>query len=120
MHRTEHPVRPLSHHLSAQVSAQVSSLRLTRRGRAVLLLALVTLLLAAFSLGRVGTEAAPRSERAAAPLVQTVVHPGETLWAVAKRVDPGHDPRGLVLRIQELNDLKGGAVRAGQLLVLPR
>lgn len=95
-------------------------LRLTRRGRLVVLLALVTLLLAAFSLGRVGSQAAPRGGDAPAPLAQTTVQPGETLWAVAKRVDPGHDPRGLVMRIQDLNHLEGGLVQAGQLLLLPR
>jgi hypothetical protein len=95
-------------------------LRLTRRGRLVVLLALVTLLLAAFSLGRVGTEAAPRDGVARPPLAQTTVQPGESLWAVAKRVAPGQDPRGLVMRIQDLNHLDGGAVQAGQLLVLPR
>lgn len=94
------------------------AVRLTRRGRIVVLLALVTLLLAAFSLGRVGSEAAPATSPAAAQ--QTVVQPGETLWSVAQRVAPGHDPRNVVLRIQQLNDLEGGMVRAGQLLVLPR
>lgn len=102
-------------------TASVPGLRLTRRGRLVVLVCLVVLLLAAFSLGRVGSGAAPSAGRTTpAPLAQTVVHPGETLWSVAKRVSPGHDPRGLVLRLQELNHLDGGAVRAGQLLVLPR
>jgi hypothetical protein len=111
-HTMQHLVQhPAHHHPSG-------SLRLTRRGRAVLLLALVTLLLAAFSLGRVGSEAAPRAE--STPLAQTVVQPGETLWSVAKRVAPGHDPRAVVLRLRALNDLDGGMVRAGQLLLLPR
>ena len=101
-------------------TATKSGLRLTRRGRVVVLLALVTLLFAAFSLGRVGTEAAPQGA-APEPLAQTVVQPGETLWTVAKRVAPGHDPRGVIDRIAELNDLDNGdAVWAGQLLVLPR
>jgi hypothetical protein len=96
------------------------ALRLTRRGRAVLLLSLVTLLLAAFSLGRVGSQAAPSSAKAPTPLAQTVVQPGETLWAVAKRVAPGHDPRAVIDRIADLNDLDSDRVWAGQLLVLPR
>ena len=110
-----------THHASGAHAAHHphQGVRLTRRGRAVVLLALVALLLAAFSLGRVGSEAAPATPSAGAQS-QTVVQPGETLWAVAKRVAPGHDPRNVVLRIQELNDLEGGMVRAGQLLVLPR
>jgi len=95
-------------------------LRLTRRGRAVLLLTFVTLLLAAFSLGRVGTEAAPAGAKAPAPLAQTVVQQGETLWSVAQRVAPGHDPRQVIDRIADLNDLEDDGVRAGQLLLLPR
>ena len=103
-----------------QHTRSASTVRLTRRGRTVVLLALVTLLLAAFSLGRAATQAAPHGSAAPTPAAQTVVKPGETPWAVAKRVAPGHDPRATVLRIQELNDLEGGMVRAGQLLVLPR
>lgn len=122
-HLVQHPAHHPAHHLAHQ---HPSGLRLTRRGRAALLLALVTLLLAAFSLGRAGTEAAPRAGTdgtavlAQTPHAQTVVQPGETLWAVAKRVAPGHDPRAVVHRIQRLNDLDGGLVRAGQLLLLPR
>jgi len=93
--------------------------RLTRRGRLVVLLTLVTLLLAAFSLGRVGTQASPRSGRPPALLAQTTVHQGESLWAVARRVAPGQDPRAVVMRLQDLNHLDGANVYAGQLLLLP-
>ncbi len=98
--------------------ARHGALRLTRRGRVVVLLTLVSLLLAAFSLGRVGSQAAPRgAERA--ELRQTVVQPGESLWAIAKRVAPGHDPRAVIDQLAELNDLQGRAVQAGQALVVP-
>lgn len=98
-----------------------SALRLTRRGRVVLLVALVGLILAAFSLGRVGSQAAPRGAEGAerAGLAETVVQPGESLWAVAKRVAPGHDPRAVIDQIADLNDLDSSAVQAGQLLVVP-
>ena len=97
----------------------VSPVRLTRRGRVVVLLALVTLLLAAFSLGRVGSEAAPKGARPAAALGQTVVHPGESLWAVAQRVAPGHDPRAVIDQIADLNHLDSGTLQPGQLLLIP-
>lgn len=100
------------------VTAPVRPLRLTRRGRAVVLATLVTLLLAAFSLGRVGSEAAPRGAAQSA-LSQTVVQPGESLWSVAKRVAPGHDPRAVIDQIADLNDLESSSLRAGQLLVIP-
>jgi hypothetical protein len=94
--------------------------RLTRRGRVVVLLALVTFLLAAFSLGRVGSEAAPKAV-GSRPVTtsSTVVQPGESLWAVAKRVAPGHDPRAVIDQIAELNNLSTSGLRAGQLLVVP-
>jgi hypothetical protein len=95
-----------------------SPIRLTRRGRVVVLLALVTLVFLAFSLGRVGSEAAPKGARTAS-LSQTVVQPGESLWAVAKRVAPGHDPRAVIDQIADLNDLDTSSLQAGQLLVVP-
>jgi hypothetical protein len=101
-----------------QSPARHSALRLTQRGRVVVLLALVGLILAAFSLGRVGSQAAPRTAHHA-QLGQTVVQPGESLWAVAKRVAPGHDPRAVIDQIADLNDLDSSAVAAGQLLVVP-
>jgi hypothetical protein len=95
------------------------NLRLTRRGRAVLLLMLVTLLLAAFSLGRVGSQASPKGAQSTSSLTQTVVKPGESLWAVAKRVAPGHDPRAVIDQLADLNHLQSSSLQAGQLLVVP-
>ena len=104
----QHPVPPVAR-----------PVRLTQRGRVVVLLALVTLLLAAFSLGRVGSKAAPAGTASEPRVAQTVVHQGESLWAVAKRVAPGHDPRAVVDQIADLNDLSSDALRAGQLLTIP-
>ena len=94
------------------------SVRLTRRGRSALLLLLVALLLAAFSLGRVRTEAATAG--GAQPSVrQTTVHNGDTLWSVARRIAPKSDPREVVIQLRRLNHLDGADLRAGQQLVLP-
>ena len=94
-----------------------STLRLTRRGRVVLVLALAGLLLAAFSLGRSDTQAA--TEATTRPvLAPTTVHSGETLWQVAQRIAPSSDPRAVVAQLKDLNDLRG-AVQAGQQLLLP-
>jgi hypothetical protein len=96
-----------------------SALRLTRRGRTILLLTLVALVLVAFSLGRTSAGAsASRGGSAARPT--TVVQPGETLWAIARRVAPGTDPRSTVARLTSLNDLGSRPIVAGQRLVLPR
>ena len=48
-----------------------------------------------------------------------VVHPGDSLWSVAERADPGADPRAVVERIKELNGLAGDTVVAGVVLQVP-
>ncbi len=101
-------------------SALATSVRLTRRGRVVLVLALLVLATVAFTLGRVGTSQAATDSPTVAPYSQTIVHAGETLWSVAKRVAPGHDPRLVVEQLAGLNHLGSGAVQVGQQLLLPR
>jgi len=92
--------------------------RVTRRGRLILVLSMAVLLLAAFSLGRTRSDAAqqttPRS-----PLAQTTVHAGDTLWSVAKRIAPRNDPRDVVEQIREVNHLGTAQLKAGQQLLLP-
>jgi Tfp pilus assembly protein FimV len=91
--------------------------RLTHRGRVVVvLLALLLLVVAGFVLGRVSSQAAGPSK----PLPTVTVHAGETLWDIAARVAPHADRRALVLRIEALNGLPGGRVVVGQQLRLPR
>lgn len=94
------------------------SAHLTRRGRLVVLLALVGLLFAAFSLGRAGTEAATAAE-SSPPLVETTVQPGESLWTVARRISPTSDPREVVQDLRRINHLPGSGLQAGQQLLLP-
>lgn len=59
--------------------------------------------------------------RAPVPARTTVVQvgAGDTLWNIADRFAPGSDPREVVRRIVELNDLGASAARAGQSLVVP-
>jgi hypothetical protein len=89
--------------------------RLTRRGRLVLLVVLTTLVLAAFSLGRV------TSSVASAPVAThaVVVRPGETLWDFALRVAPNADPRVTVIKLEALNHLPSPALDAGEVLRVP-
>lgn len=93
--------------------------RLTRRGRALVVLIVALVLTVAFSLGRVSSSAAP--DAGPPPTRPTVVvQPGETLWQIAQRAAPGADPRETVWRIAELNDLgRSPTIRPGQQLVLP-
>ena len=94
--------------------------RLTRRGRAVVLLALVALLILAFTLGRAGSSQAATHAGTPVAYTQTTVHEGESLWAVALRVAPGHDPRAVVMQLRTLNHLDTVAVQSGQQLLVPR
>ena len=48
-----------------------------------------------------------------------VVRPGDTLWSIAERQLPGHDPFAVIAEIRRLNGLTDYTVYAGQLLVLP-
>jgi Tfp pilus assembly protein FimV len=100
-------------------TATSSPLRLTRRGRVLLVLLLAGLLLAAFSLGQQATQAA--GPASAEPAVeQTTVQPGESLWSVAQRIAPDNDPREVIAQIRRLNDLQSVNLRVGQQLLLPR
>jgi len=93
--------------------------RVTRRGRLILVLSMAVLLLAAFSLGRTRSDAAQQIAPRA-PLAQTTVHAGDTLWSVAKRIAPQNDPRDVVEQIREVNHLGTAQLKAGQQLLLPR
>ncbi len=53
-------------------------------------------------------------------LTSVVVHPGQTLWSIALRAQPGADPRIVVQQIIELNALSSTAVEPGQHLWVPR
>jgi Tfp pilus assembly protein FimV len=84
--------------------------RLVVLGLAVLVLALTAV--AAFRPGQAGAELAVKP----APVVY-VVRSGDTLWTIAARLAPGHDPRPLVA---ELKKIAGGAsLQVGQRLELP-
>lgn len=101
------------------------ALRLTARGRLVLRVALGTaltalvlaLVVAGVLIGSGTADAA--QERSSVPAATYMVGPGETLWQVAQRIDPGADPRDTVSRILDLNGLHSANVPAGTRLVLP-
>jgi hypothetical protein len=90
--------------------------RLTRRGRGVLIV--LALLLAA-----VATVLAAPAGQAADPVgapPSVVVRSGDTLWSITARYAPGSDPFATIDEIRRLNDLPGYTIQAGQRLTLPR
>ncbi|MEV3925332.1 LysM peptidoglycan-binding domain-containing protein [Actinomadura coerulea] len=98
-------------------------IRLTRRGRVVLVAfaATVTLMFLWLTVGP-GAFAGSREGRGgpSRPAETVVVEPGETLWDIASAADPGGDPRLVVQRIIDLNGMAGDpTVHPGQELRLP-
>jgi Tfp pilus assembly protein FimV len=103
--------------LAAPVAVPPPSLRLTRRGRLVLVAVVATLLLLAFSIGRVMSNAAPSGS--AKPTTHTVVvAPGDTAWSIARAAMPRLDGRDAVDRLLALNH-SDGRLQVGQTLVVP-
>ncbi|MCW2541750.1 MAG: hypothetical protein JWN95_3475 [Frankiales bacterium] len=90
-----------------------SAVRLTARGRLVVLTAVA--LIGAFML-LVAHQSAPATPKA--PVVSAVVvEPGDTLWSIAQQVAPNQDPRRVVHDIEERNGLSGAtALSPGQTL----
>lgn len=93
-------------------------LRLTRRGRAVLLgfFILMSCLASAVLL----TTASRAQDTPTGPAPSTVVQPHDTLWSIATRTAPDRDPYAAIAEIQRINDLDGFVVHPGQTLTLPR
>ena len=98
-------------------------IRLTRRGRAVLVgLAATVALVALWLTVGPGALAGSGDGRGgpSRPARTVVVEPGETLWGIASAAEPGADPRRTVRRIMDLNGLGGDpTVRPGQEVRLP-
>lgn len=94
------------------------ALRLTRRGHLVLFLVSCLVLLGAIVLsGGVADAAVVPSARAATAVL--TVNQGDSLWSIARRIAPGEDPRGVVMRIRDLNGLAVNGLMPGQRLVVP-
>ena len=94
------------------------TVRLTRRGRLVVFLtSLLVVLSAAFVLagGAVGTGEAGQP----APTEIVQVAPGDTLWGIASEVATDGDVRSMMTEIERLNALESASLAAGQKLRVP-
>ncbi|MBB5135147.1 hypothetical protein HNP84_004883 [Thermocatellispora tengchongensis] len=97
-------------------------LRLTRRGRVVLVVAVAMIALGVFWLGTraVGIASTwhhPGSQHAGLPWV--VVGQGDTLWEIADAVSPEADPAPMVRKIMNLNGLSSTVITPGMRLYVP-
>ncbi len=94
-------------------------LRVTARGRRLVLLVLVLVLAGAVVLWHAGaSQAVPQTEPDPA-LTQLTVQSGDTLWSVAHRIAPQRDARDVVDQLRRLNGLRTAQLRVGQQLLLP-
>ena len=95
-----------------------STVQLTRRGRLVVFVTSLFLVLAvAFMLagGAVGTDSAGQP----APTEVVQVAPGDTLWGIASDIATEGDVRGMMTEIERLNALESASLSAGQKLRVP-
>ncbi len=100
------------------VSKKPEPLRLTRRGRLVVTLLLLGLMLAMFTVFS-GYSAATGESGEPLPTRTVVVGEGDTLWAIASEVAEPGETREVVHEIQELNSLPGPELVEGQELAVP-
>ena len=109
---------PVSAAVARRSASTDGRVRLTRRGRAVVI---VLALLAGFAVLALRSAPAASTDVVHHPPTQSViVTPGDTLWDIARRVDPGADPRDVVAEIEQLNALPdGGVLHVGEPLFVP-
>lgn len=101
--------------ISRPVAGQV---RLTRRGRVVVFVAaLLVVLAAALFLG--ATSVASQDSGTPTQTEVVVVGAGDTLWEIASDAADGGDVREMVHQIRELNALDSSVVQSGQELHVP-
>src|SRR5262245_7503714 len=92
--------------------------RLTRRGRLVVFLGALTVVLLLGVFWGAGSVASERPGRAE-PTEIVMVGPGETLWDIAAQVADDGDTGAMVERIQRMNALDSGMLTAGQKIRVP-
>jgi hypothetical protein len=95
-------------------------LRITARGRAVLLGIVATpLVILALVFGLNAGGAVATQEGASDTFSYVTVESGQSLWDIAADVAPGADPREFAAQVVSLNQLDSGVLQPGQQLAIP-
>lgn len=95
-----------------------SHLRMTRRGRAVLLTLVATPLVAIALFFGINAGVATATS-SSTPLSTVTVVQGETLWQLAHQLAPTADPRDVIADVMSVNRLTSTDVQPGQKLSIP-
>lgn len=95
------------------------AVRLTRRGKAVLLAGFLGLALVAMVVFG-GLAVATRDAGTPEPVRVVQVQPGDTLYDIAGGVAEPGQVRAMVQRIEDLNALESSSLQVGQRLAVPR
>lgn len=113
---------PLTVPVAAAAGRSVSTrLRLTARGRRVLVTLAAAPVLGAIAFSLLAGGSAIASGESADPVAfETVtVLPGDTLWSIAADAAPGVDPREVIDDIKSLNNLSSGMIQVGASIAIP-
>lgn len=108
---------PVAHRRPREVDHPARAMRLTRRGRLlVVVLGLALGLGAALGLaaGSVATD-----DAGVVPVEVVTVDRGQTLWGIASEAADGGDVPAMMQRIRELNTFEGSMLESGQELRVP-
>lgn len=109
--------RPLEVRRASRRPDSTRGLRLTRRGRAVVV-AIALALGGGLVLSAQGAVA--DAPAAAVPVSARTVVAGDTLWSIAGSVaHPGEDRRDVVDELVRLNGLEGVSLQVGQVVLVP-
>jgi hypothetical protein len=107
--------------------APPSGLRLTRRGRLVLsvfalalILGLITILWATLANGAQAASGRTHTGSVYQGMRRVTVLPGQTLWAIAQQAEPSADPRTVIPQIMQINAISSTNLQPGQQLWVPR
>lgn len=102
-------------------STNATRLRLTARGRRVLLALAAAPIAAgiAFSVLAGGSALASGEQSVPVSFATVSVLPGDTLWSIAVEAAPGVDPREVIADIKRLNNLSSGTIQVGAEIAIP-
>lgn len=103
---------------SPQLRMPQTRLRITARGRAVLLSLIALPLVAIAIVVGIGAGAANGTD-SSTPLTKVTVVGGQTLWGLAHEIAPNADPRDVVANIMSVNQLTSADIQPGERLSIP-